>query len=109
MSPPFGSTLKRPSARQLATYRADRIGDDTVGTLLASGFSFALCCRSCSRLVEWTPPELEARFGDRPGLKVAAIAVRLTCAGEDVCGSTDVAVFPHLYDQPWSWSGQPRP
>ncbi|MES2035211.1 MAG: hypothetical protein V4466_13640 [Pseudomonadota bacterium] len=53
-------------------------------------------------MIEWTPPQLQARFGDRPGLRIADLASRLSCTGEDGCGSHDIAVFPHLFDGPWT-------
>jgi hypothetical protein len=102
------STLKRPTAKQLGRFSLAGIGGDSVRIFLARGFSLAICCRDCPRLVEWTPPELEARFGERLDLKVADIAARLSCAGEGGCGSHDIAVFPHLYDGQWAWSPEPR-
>jgi hypothetical protein len=97
------STLKRPTAKQLATFQLDRVGADTVHTYLEKGFSLAICCRDCARLEEWTPPELLERFAAKLQTPIAAIAERLSCKGEGGCKSTDVAVFPHLYDQPWTW------
>jgi hypothetical protein len=97
------STLKRPTKKQLASFTVTGIGNDSVEDYLKSGFSLAICCRDCLRLLEWTPPELQRRFGDRLGLKIADIALRLSCAGEGGCGSHDVAVFPHLYEGRWSW------
>jgi hypothetical protein len=99
------STLRPPPLKALEAFHIGQIGDDTIGTYLMKGFSLAICCRACRRLVEWTPPELERRFGDRPGLRIADLARRLTCTGQG-CGSQDVAVFPHLYDGSWRW---PRP
>lgn len=100
------STLKRPPAKDLARFTRAGIGRDTVGDFLRSGFSLAICCRSCPRCIEWTPPELESRFSGRLGTPITAIAGRLACVGEGGCGAADVAVFPHLYDGDWSW---PRP
>ena len=105
---PQDSTLKTPSIQDLATFRLDRIGDDRVSSFLEKGFSLAICCRRCKRLVEWTPPDLESRFAAKSEVSIAAIAERLSCTGEDGCGSTDIAVFPHLYDRPWRWSGPAR-
>jgi hypothetical protein len=101
------STLKRPTAKQLATFQLDRVGADTVHTYLEKGFSLAICCRDCSRFQEWTPPELQERFGAKLQTPIAAIAERLSCTGEGGCKSTDIAVFPHLYDRPWTWSKLP--
>lgn len=82
---PTPSTLKRPSDKLLQRFRPEDIGDDTVGLFLAKGFSLAICCRDCPRLIEWTPFDLAAKFGDRPELRIGAIARRLTCAGDDGC------------------------
>jgi hypothetical protein len=98
------STLKRPSEKLLRRFDADQIGDDTIRTFLTKGFSLAICCRDCPRLSEWTPPQLLERFGSRLDLRIADLAKRLACTGEGGCGSHDIAVFPHLYDLPWSWS-----
>ncbi len=99
------STLKSPPVKALQRFHIGQVGDDTVADYLGSSFSLAICCKRCQRLVEWSPPDLERRFGDRLNLRIADIAERLTCAAEDGCGSHDIAVFPHLYDMPWSWSG----
>ena len=99
------SSLKAPPAKALERFHIGQIGDDTVGSYLSRGYSLAICCRDCRRLIEWAPPELEARFGTRPGLRIADLAERLACKEEGGCGSDRIAVFPHLYDQPWAWSG----
>lgn len=98
------STLKRPPATLLQRFHVGQVGNDTVRTFLENGYSLAICCRDCPRLIEWTPPELQERFGDRLDLRIADLARRLSCTGEGGCGSHDIAVFPHLYDLPWSWS-----
>lgn len=98
------STLERPPDRLLKTFNVARIGNDTIRTYLQRGFSLAICCRDCPRLIEWTPPELETRFGGRLDLRIADLAARLSCTGPGGCGAKDVAVFPHLYDLPWRWS-----
>jgi len=95
------STLKPPPRSALARFHVGQVGDDTVASYLAKGWSLAICCKACTRLVEWAPPELDRRFGDQPHLRIAAILERLTCAGEDGCGSREIAVFPHLYDGAW--------
>jgi hypothetical protein len=96
------STLKRPPEPAVRRFHAGQVGGDTIRTFLAKGYSLAICCKDCPPLVEWTPPELERRFGDRPDLRIADLAPRLSCAGAGGCGSRDIAVFPHLYDQPWT-------
>jgi hypothetical protein len=101
------STLKMPPKKALDRFHIGQIGEDTIRTFLQNGYSLACCCRDCKRLVEITPPELEARYGTRPDLRIADIAERLTCGGEAGCGSHDVAVWPHLYDGPWRWM-EPR-
>ena len=103
------STLKRPSAALLNRFRIEQIGEDTIRTFLERGYSLAICCRDCPRLIEWTPPDLEARFGAKLDLPIADLAARLACTGKDGCGSHDIAVFPHLYDAPWRWSSEQKP
>jgi len=99
------STLERPAERLLKTFNISQVGNDTIRTYLRRGFSLAICCRDCPRMMEWTPPELERRFGDRLDLRIAELAERLSCSGEGGCGAQDVAVFPHLCDLPWRWAG----
>lgn len=95
------SALKRPTAKWLARYRIEAIRNDTVAEYLAKGFSLAICCRACPRLTEWTPHELQRRYGNRPHTRIADIAARLSCKGEDGCGSDDIAVWPHAYEGEW--------
>ncbi|QUD90316.1 hypothetical protein [Phenylobacterium montanum] len=97
------STLKRPPAKMIAGFHARQVGADTVRTFLQNGWSLAICCKACPRVVEWTPPRLQAIFAERLDLKIAALAPRLACTGEDGCGSREVAVFPHAYDGDWTW------
>jgi hypothetical protein len=102
------STLKPPPKKALERFRVSQIGDDTIATYLESGFSLAICCRDCQRLIEWAPPELERRYGSKLRLRIADLCERLACSGEDGCGSHDIAVFPHLYDDAaWRWAPQP--
>jgi hypothetical protein len=98
------STLERPAERLLKTFKISQVGNDTIRTYLQRGFSLAICCRDCPRVIEWTPPELERRFGARLDLRIADLAERLSCSGPGGCGKKDVAVFPHLYDLPWRWA-----
>jgi hypothetical protein len=98
------STLERPPERLIRRFHVGQVGDDTIQTFLTKGFSLAICCQDCPRTTEWTPPELERRFGDKLHLRIADLVPRLACAGEDGCGSHHVAVFPHLYDGEWSWT-----
>lgn len=100
------STLERPSAKLLSRFRLDDLHDDTVRVFLTKGFSLAICCRDCPRVIEWTPADLEQRFGHILDLRIADIAPRLSCTGDEGCGSHDIAVFPHGYDGHWTW---PRP
>jgi hypothetical protein len=97
------STLARPPAAAVRRFRAGQVGDDTVRTYLAKGWSLTVCCKTCPRLVEWPPPELARRFGGTPDLRIANLVPRLACVGDEGCGSRDVAVFPHLYDGDWRW------
>ena len=98
------STLKRPPARAVKAFHAGQVGEDTISTFLTRGYSLAICCKACPRMVEWTPPDLARRFGDRLGLRIADLVPRLACAGEGGCGSREIAVFPHLYDGEWAWT-----
>lgn len=97
------STLKPPPKKALQAFRVDQVGHDTIATFLEEGWSLAICCKACERLVEWTPPQLLDRFGAKVGLKVADLVPRLSCSGEEGCGSREIAVFPHLYDGIWRW------
>src|SRR5580698_6399192 len=73
---------------------------DTIRTYLNLGASLIVCCRCCPRMIEWTPDDLRARFGDRLDFRIYDLATRLRCTGEDGCGSKDVAVFPLPADRP---------
>lgn len=97
------STLKRPPKAALQRFHAGQVGDDTIETYLAKGWSLGICCRACERLVEWTPPDLMERFGDRIGLRLAVLVERLACSGDEGCGAREIAVFPHLFDGAWTW------
>jgi hypothetical protein len=102
--PDARSSLKRPPKKLLQNFDLDKIDrDDTIRAYLERGYSLAICCKDCPRLIEWTPPDLEQRFGERLDLRIRDLAARLTCAGEVGCGSRNVAVYPHLYDWPWDW------
>ncbi len=98
------STLKRPDAKFILRFHAGQVGPDTISTYLEKGWSLAICCKDCPRTIEWTPAELQRRFGDRRELKIADLVSRLACTGLDGCGSHEVAVFPHLYDGAWNWA-----
>lgn len=94
----MASTLKAPPKAALRNFHAGQVGTDTIATYLEKQWSLAICCKACERLVEWTPPQLIARFRGREAVRVAALAPRLACKGDGGCGSDEVAVFPHLYD-----------
>jgi hypothetical protein len=96
--------LARPPAKAVEAFRPAQAGRDTVRTYLSKGWSLAICCKDCPRLIEWTPRELHRRFADRLNLRIANLASRLTCAGDDGCGSVQVAVFPHPFEGDWSWT-----
>jgi hypothetical protein len=102
------STLTRPAPHLLKRFHLGQVGNDTIETFLTKGYSLAICCRDCHRLIEWTPPDLVEKFGDRIKLRIADLGARFTCTGEGGCGSHDIAVFPHLYDGPWSWAPPPK-
>ena len=96
-------TLKRPADHLIRRFDVAMVGDRTIGMLLEKGFSLIICCKDCPRMVEWTPPELQQRFANRPNLKLADLVPRLSCTGEEGCGSQEVAVFPQLFDGAWRW------
>lgn len=98
------STLKRPREQLIRRFHLGQVGNDTVRTFLMKGYSLAICCKDCPRCLEWTPEDLVKKFGDRSHVRIADIAARLSCSGEEGCGSKEIAVFPHLYDGPWSWT-----
>ena len=98
------STLERPSEKLVQKAKLGHIGEDTVRTFLTNGYSLAICCKDCPPVVEWTPPQLLERFSSKLDVAIAQIAERLSCSGEAGCGSHKIAVFPHLYDLPWTWS-----
>ena len=102
------STLTRPAPHLLKRFHLGQVGNDTIETFLTKGYSLAICCRDCPRLTEWTPPDLVEKFGDRTKLRIADLGARFICTGEGGCGSHDIAVFPHLYDGPWSWAPPPK-
>jgi len=97
------STLKPPPKKALQAFHAGQVGSDTVETYLKNGWSLAICCKNCERLIEWTPADLVERFGVREFPRIADVVPRLVCSGGDGCGSREIAVFPHLYNQPWKW------
>lgn len=100
----FTPDLTRPPEKLIERFLACDAGSDTIRTYLTKAWSLVICCRECPRLTLWTPPELLERFGDRPELRIADLVPRLSCSGEEGCGSRSVAVFPHAYGEPWTWS-----
>ena len=103
----MNSDLKRPPEKMIRSFRADMVGTDTVGDFLRAGHSLVICCKDCPHIIEWTPPELERRFGAMPQLRIADLVPRLCCAGERGCGAKDVAVFPQFYHGMWKWPPSP--
>ena len=97
------STLQRPAEKLISRFDIWQVKDRTIRNYLEKGFSLAICCKGCPRTIEWTPPMLLAMFGQKLDLKLADLVPRLSCSGDDGCGSKDVAVFPHLYDGAWRW------
>ena len=77
---------------------------ETVEVFLEAGFSLVVCCRACKRLVEMPPPMLAERFAGKFDTNIADIQRRLVCRGNEGCGSSDVVVYPHLYEHPWTWA-----
>ena len=97
------STLERPDDDLIRKFALWQVRERTIRNYLGKGYSLAICCRDCPRLVEWTPPELLRRFEARLDLKLKDLVPRLSCTGEGGCSSHDIAVFPHLYDGDWTW------
>jgi hypothetical protein len=99
------STFDRPTPGELLKWRVWHLKDDTVRYYLAKGFSLVLCCRNCPRMVEWTPPQLFERFGNKLDLRLQNLMPRLSCSrAQGGCGATDIAAIPHLYDAlDWTW------
>jgi hypothetical protein len=96
------SSLQRPEEKLIRRFAVWQVRDRSIRGYLEKGFSLAICCRECPRMIEWTPPELLRRFETRLDLQLKDLVPRLSCAGEGGCGSHDIAVFPHLYDGAWS-------
>ncbi|MBV9511959.1 MAG: hypothetical protein JO303_16925 [Caulobacteraceae bacterium] len=95
--------MQRPPAKLISRFGVWQVKDHTIRTYLEKGYSLGICCKDCPRTIEWTPPELLKRFETNLDLPLKTLAPRLSCSGDEGCGSHDVAVFPHLYDGPWSW------
>lgn len=97
------STLKRPTKKQLRAFHAGMIDPaHTVRLYLERSYSLAICCKDCGRLTEWTPADLAERFSGKEEASIRDVAPRLKCSSEP-CGSTAIAVFPHLFDGVWTW------
>ena len=98
------SNIPRPSGKELSSFHLGMVKSDrTVRWFLEKGASLAICCKDCRRMTEWTPFDLEQRFGARLDTRIRAIAERLTCAGEGGCGSHDIAAWPWPYAGEWTW------
>jgi hypothetical protein len=95
------STIKLPSAKMISRFDVRQVEGDRIEDYLAKGWSLGIVCKACQRLIEWTPPDLEAKFGTKAKLKIADLVPRLKCSGQEGCGGADIAVFPHLYDHFW--------
>ena len=95
--------LERPADRLIQKFEVWQVKDRTIRGLLDKGFSLAICCKACPRMIEWTPPELLQKFETKLDLRLADLVPRLSCSGDEGCGSKEVAVFPRLYDGEWDW------
>ena len=106
--PNLFSTLERPPEKMLQRFRFDMdMPRDTIRLYLEKGWSLAVCCCDCPRIVEWTPPDLAERFAGKLDTTIAAVLARVACKGEGGCGSKNVALFPHPYDHAWTWPPEP--
>ena len=104
MAIPPSSRPKRPPEHLIRRFHVGQIRPtDTIGTYLSHGWSLWICCRDCSDMIEWTPPELAKRFDTWPELRIVDLYPRLGCKGGDGCGGKDVAVFNSPYQGSWSW------
>ncbi|MFC5343410.1 hypothetical protein ACETK8_20420 (plasmid) [Brevundimonas staleyi] len=97
------STLERPAERLIQKFDVWQVKDRSIRSLLAKGYSLAICCKQCPRMIEWTPQELLQKFEGKLDVQLADLVPRLSCTGEEGCGSREVAVFPHLYEGEWRW------
>ena len=59
------TTMERPDEKLISRFALWQVRDRTIRNYLEKGFSLGICCRNCPRTIEWTPPELLRRFGDR--------------------------------------------
>jgi hypothetical protein len=89
--------LERPADRLIQKFDVWQVKDRTIRGLLEKRFSLAICCKACPRMIEWTPPDLLQKFETKLDLRLADLVPRLSCSGDEGCGSREVAVFPHLY------------
>lgn len=101
------STLERPDQHLIDRFDLWQVRGRTIRRLVAKGFSLAICCKRCPRMIEWTPQDLLDKFGAQLDLPLTDLVPRLSCTGAEGCGSKEVAVFPHLYDGAWRWPPNP--
>jgi hypothetical protein len=99
--------FRLPSQKEIAAFRPSMCGASTVEDHLRNRRSLMIICKSCTRIVEWTPPELIRRFGAMLSLRLADLAPRLSCTGEGGCGCKDVALAQHFYRGDWTWPPTP--
>ncbi len=92
------STLTRPGAKAIRSFRPWMVGDDTIATLLDNGWSLGICCRHCRRTIEMKPEALGRTFGGHRALKLVDLLPLLSCGVEKGCGSTDMVIFPYKED-----------
>ena len=63
------STLERPDQHLIDRFDVWQVRGRTIRRLVAKGFSLAICCKRCPRMIEWTPQDLLDKLNDC--LKVA--------------------------------------
>lgn len=96
--------LKRPSQKMLNAFRIGMVGRDTVRTLLENNFALVICCKHCPRMTEWTPPALAERYGEKVDIPLADLVPRLSCSGDEGCGTREIAIFPNFWPGAWRWT-----
>jgi hypothetical protein len=94
LPPGLPTTLTRPEAKAIRSFRPWMVGGDTIATLLDNGWSLGICCRNCPRTIDMKPEAIENRFAGHRDFKLVDLLPLLSCGEEKGCGSTDMVIFP---------------